>query len=98
MRSVGLDEVIELGRDVARVEIDHEALHLKDVRGARLAHFRDRAGDDVDRRALTRGPAREGGEVLGRSGAHVDPDIVRPALLALTLVNKTANRDLSPSE
>ena len=32
-----VDEMIELGRDVAGVEIDHEALHLQDVRGAGLA-------------------------------------------------------------
>jgi hypothetical protein len=88
-----VDEMIALGRDVARVEIDHEALHLQDVGRAGLARLRHRAGDDIDRGTLARGPAREGAELLGRGGVRVDPDVVRPAVLALTLVDEAADRD-----
>ena len=52
------DDMVELGRDVARVEIDDDGLHLQHVGGAGLALFRDRAGDDIDRRALARWPRR----------------------------------------
>ena len=38
------DEVVELGGDIAGVEIDHDRLHLPDVGGLGLAVLRDGAG------------------------------------------------------
>ena len=42
------DQMVELGGDVAGVEIDHHRLHLQDVGGLGLAVLGDRAGDDID--------------------------------------------------
>lgn len=90
-----VDEMIELGGDVACVEIDHYALHLQDIGGTRLTGFRHRAGNDIDRRALARAPGGEGGEFVGRRAVRVDPDVVGPAVLALTLVHEATDRDQS---
>ena len=87
--------MIELGGDVACVQIDHDALHLQDIGGTRLTGFRHRAGNDIDRRSLARAPGGEGGELVGRRAVRVDPDVVGPAVLALTLVHEAADRDQS---
>ncbi len=54
------DDVIQLGRNVTRVEIDHESLHLQHVCGTGLALFGDGAGDDIDRRTLAVRPCGKG--------------------------------------
>ena len=59
-------DMVQLRRDVARVEIDDDGLHLQHVGRAGLALFLDRAGDDIDRRPLTVRPCGEGREFLGR--------------------------------
>ena len=82
-----------LGGDVAGVEIDHHGLHLQDLGGLGLPGCGDGAGDHVDRRALPRGPCREGGHLLGRGLIRLDPDVVRAAIDALALVDETADRD-----
>ena len=87
------DEMVELGRDVAGVEVDDERLHAQDVGRARLAVLGDGAGDDVDRGALAPGPGGEGRELLGRALVRLDPDVVRLAALALALVDEAADRD-----
>ena len=85
--------MIELGRDVARIEIDDDGLHLQHIGGAGLSLLRDRAGDDIDRRPLALRPRGEGRELVGRGGVGLDPDVVRSAVLALTLVDEATDRD-----
>ena len=81
------------GGDVAGVEVDDHGLHLLDIGGPGLTGLRDGAGDDIDRRALARGPIREGHHLVGRGRIRLDPDVVRPAVEALTLVDEAADRD-----
>lgn len=99
-RSDVAGDMVQLGRDVARVEIDDDGLHLQHIGGAGLALFLDRAGDNINRSAFTVGPCGKGREfpwcaVVGRG-----PDIVRLAVLTLTLVDEAAERDqpLAPAE
>ena len=82
-----------LGGDVAGVEIDDHGLHPQDLGGFGLAGGRHRAGDHVDRSALAPGPCGEGGHLLRRRGIGLDPDVVRAAIEALTLVDEAAHRD-----
>ena len=82
-----------LGGDVAGVEIDHHGLHLQDLGGLGLPGRGHGAGDHVDRRALARGPCGEGRHLLGRGLIRLEPDVVRAAIDALTLVDETADRD-----
>src|SRR6056297_2587159 len=83
----------ELGGNVAGVEIHDHGLHLHDIGGARLALFAHGAGDDVDGGALPPGPARKGGHPLRRGAVRRDPDVVRPSVEALPLVDKPTNGD-----
>ena len=78
-------DMVQLGRDVARIEIDDDGLHLQHVGGAGLTLLLDRAGDDIDRRPLAVRPRGEGRELVGRGGVGRDPDVVRLAVPALTL-------------
>ena len=92
------DEVVELGRDVAGVEIDHHGLHLQHVGGPGLAGLGDRAGDDVDRGALARRPRRRRSPSFSAARrVGLDPDVVRLAVDALALVDEAAHRD-QPSQ
>ena len=88
-----VDQVRQLGGDVAGIEIDHHGLHLQHVLGAGLALLGDGAGDDIDGAAFARGPGgiraeRCGGVPIGRH-----PDIVRLGVEALALVDEAADRD-----
>ena len=87
------DEVVELGGDVAGVEIDHDRLHLQDVGGLRLALLGDGAGDDIDRSALARTPRWRRWRSSRARRVGVDPDVVRLAVHALALVDEAAHRD-----
>ena len=86
-------EVRALGGDVTGVEIDHYRLHLQDVGGLGLAGRGHGAGDHIDCRALARGPCREGRHLLGGGMIRFQPDVVRAAIDALTLVDEAADRD-----
>ena len=92
--------MVELGRDIAGVEIDDDGLHLQHIGGARQALLGDGARDDVDRRALAIGPTGEGGELFARRVIGRDPDVVRSPAAALTLVDEAAERNqpLAPAE
>lgn len=87
--------MVQLGRDVARVEIDDYGLHLQHVSGAGLALFLDRAGDDINRSAFTVGPCGKGREFPWCAVVGRDPDVVRLAVPALTLIDEAAER-ISP--
>ena len=87
-----LDQVVELGRDVASVEIDQHGLHLPHVRRSGLAALRDGAGHHVDGGALPGRPAREGDGLLQHRTVGLDPDIVRATVEALPLVDEAAQR------
>ncbi|ODN68427.1 hypothetical protein A6302_04273 [Methylobrevis pamukkalensis] len=93
-------DMVQLGRDVACVEIDDDGLHLQHVGGACLTLLLDRAGDDIDRRPLAVRPRGESRELAGCGAVGRDPDVVRLAVPALTLVNEAAERDqpLAPAE
>ena len=87
------DEMCELGRNVARVEIDNQGLHLQDLVGACLAVLGDRAGDDIESRTLAPRPGGEGFQLVEGRGVGFDPDVVGFAVPALALVDEAANRD-----
>ena len=87
-----LYQVIELGRDVAGVEIHQNGLHLPHVRRSGLAALRDGAGHHVDRRPLPGCPASEGDGLLQHRAVGLDPDIVRATIDALPLVDEPAQR------
>ena len=67
---------------------------------AGLALLGDRAGNDIDGGTFAVRPSGEGCEFLGRGVVGGDPDIVRLAVPALTLVDEAAQRDqpLAPAE
>jgi hypothetical protein len=82
--------MVQLGRDVACVEIDDDGLHLQHIGGAGLTLLLDRAGDDIDGGALAVRPRGEGRELSRRGPIGRDPDVVRLAVPALTLVDEAA--------
>ncbi len=79
-RAEVLDQMRQLGSDVAGVEIDHHSLHLQDMFGAGLALLGDSAGDDIDGAALARGPVgvgAEGGGGVRSAGTQMLCGLVR---------------------
>ncbi len=80
------------GCDVAGVQIDDNSLHLQDMLGAGLPRRCNSAGDHIDRGALTTCPLGEGRELVRRGLIGLDPDVVRPSVVSLALVDEAAHR------
>jgi hypothetical protein len=87
-----LNQVIELGADVACVEIDNDGLHLTNVGSFGLTALGNGAGDDIDRRALARSPRRKRDHLVGHGSVSRNPDVVGLAVEALALVDEAPHR------
>ena len=86
-------QMVELGGDVAGVQVDHHRLHLPDVGGLGAPVPGHRAGDDVERRPFPRGPGGEVERLVPHRIVGLDPDVVRAAGEALALIDEAAERD-----
>ena len=86
------DEVVELGDDVARIEIDQNRLHLQDVGGLGLAGLRNRSRHHIEGSALSCRPAGKGDGFFQQAVVDLDPGIVGTTVNPLALVDETAQR------